>query len=73
MLGAEVQQPGLTREVPEPSVDAQEIPLQSPRDLKEWASQVMPQASQASLYRNAQLRVVYFFVFLMSVCAKLKR
>ena len=47
MLGAEVQQPGLTREVPEPRLDAQEIPLQSPRDLKEWASQVMSQASQS--------------------------
>ena len=41
MSGAEVQQPGLTLEVPEPSLDAQEIPLQSPRDRKDWASQVM--------------------------------
>ena len=40
MSGAEVQQPGLTPEVPEPSMDAQEIPLQSPRDRKDWAAQV---------------------------------
>ena len=41
MSGAEVQQPGLTLEVPEPSLDAQEIPLQSPRARRDGASQVV--------------------------------
>ena len=38
--GANIQQPGLNLEGPDPSLDSQEIPLQSPRDIQDWASQV---------------------------------